>query len=82
MALKKSFDEVREAASGFGGSNIMTSLLLQSTVTAHVQVDCDYAAEFVAFLKELEGERAGTELLIVGDISDSGRRLSSRAARS
>jgi UDP-2,3-diacylglucosamine pyrophosphatase LpxH len=27
---------------------------------------CDYTAEFVAFLKELEGERADTELLIVG----------------
>jgi UDP-2,3-diacylglucosamine pyrophosphatase LpxH len=28
---------------------------------------CDYTVEFVAFLKELEGERADTELLIVGD---------------
>ena len=28
---------------------------------------CDYSTEFVAFLKELEKEDPGTELLIVGD---------------
>ena len=28
---------------------------------------CDYTTEFVGFLKELEGEGADTELLIVGD---------------
>ena len=28
---------------------------------------CDYAAEFIAFLKELEGQGPETELLIVGD---------------
>ena len=28
---------------------------------------CDYTTEFVDFLKELEGEGADTELLIVGD---------------
>src|SRR5262245_2479516 len=28
---------------------------------------CDYAAEFIAFLKELESETPDTELLIVGD---------------
>jgi UDP-2,3-diacylglucosamine pyrophosphatase LpxH len=28
---------------------------------------CDYTEEFIAFLKALEGERPGTELLIVGD---------------
>src|SRR5262249_30714258 len=28
---------------------------------------CDYTAEFIAFLKELEKEGPGTELLIVGD---------------
>ena len=28
---------------------------------------CDYTVEFVAFLKELEGEPADTELLVVGD---------------
>ena len=28
---------------------------------------CDYTAEFIAFLKQLEKEGSGTELLIVGD---------------
>lgn len=28
---------------------------------------CDYAAEFIAFLKELENEGPDTELLIIGD---------------
>jgi UDP-2,3-diacylglucosamine pyrophosphatase LpxH len=28
---------------------------------------CDYTEEFIAFLKALEGEAPGTELLIVGD---------------
>src|SRR6516225_7753135 len=28
---------------------------------------CDYAAEFIAFLKELEQEGPDTELLIIGD---------------
>src|SRR6201993_1058490 len=36
-ALKKSFDEVREAASGFGGGNIMTSL--QKDVTDALRID-------------------------------------------
>jgi sec-independent protein translocase protein TatB len=35
--LKKSFDEVREAASGFGGGNIMTSL--QKDVTDALRID-------------------------------------------
>jgi len=28
---------------------------------------CDYTAEFIAFLKQLEKEGSGTELLVVGD---------------
>jgi sec-independent protein translocase protein TatB len=35
--LKKSFDEVKEAASGFGGSNIMTSL--QKDVSESLRID-------------------------------------------
>jgi sec-independent protein translocase protein TatB len=35
--LKKSFDEVKEAASGFAGSNIMTSL--QKDVTSALRID-------------------------------------------